>query len=218
MRRHASPDQTPIVGLHRYTFSKNSLELRDKLREYEDPVRAFARTGASKKIGNEQFRADIIRHFHNFLAGAKSLVDHTRNYIHEVYDKDGLVREFDDRVKQTFGTNGFVSFVHDLRNYMLHKGIPIVGATMSMQQGEPPTFAFYLRLTRMRSWNGWTPRSKAYLAMVSEQVRVAHIVEPYMEIVIPFHKWLTEKRKEADEPVLQELRKLQSEYQSLRDR
>jgi hypothetical protein len=201
-----------------YTFSKNGLELRDKLREYEDPARALAQMAANKQVRNEQYRADTIRHFHNFLAGAKSLVEHTRNYINEVYGQDELANEYKQRVKLTFGTNGFVAFVHDLRNYMLHKGIPIVGETMEIQQGQPPTFAFYLRLTRMRTWNGWTPLSRSYLNVLSEQIRVAHIVEPYMEIVVPFHRWLSQRRKDADRPALLELKKLQLEYQSLRDR
>lgn len=198
-----------------YAFSSNALELQQRLREYENPGRALAEAAITKSLANEQYRADLIRYLHNFLASAKSLIDHTRNFMYETYAGAPILIEYIDRVQTTFATSGNTQFVHDLRNYILHKEVPIIGERFTIKQGEPPVFTVGLNLYKMRRWDRWSAAAKNFMSMLPEHVRLAELIDPYVESVVRFHEWLSTRRKEADRPVMEELRGLIAQYQEL---
>lgn len=200
-----------------YTFSKNGLELRDLLKHYEDPSRAMAGIIESSRPGSDQLRADNIRLLHNFLAAACTLVAHTRNFMRELYAGDPILSEYEQKVKDEFAGSPLVQFVHDLRNYTLHKGVPLVSETMRFETSGPPQFAVALDVARMRRWRKWTPLARAFMDEHGDRLRIAAFVEPYLDKVARFHHWHTGRRKEVDKPVRQEMERLQREYITLRD-
>jgi hypothetical protein len=206
MRRHW---KAKMWGYTFYTYSKNALELRDCLRQYEDPRQAIFRAIQTQDPGDEQFRANMVRHLHNFLAAAKSLVEHSRNFMKGVYAGHPLLAEYEDRVRSEMATSGLVQFVHDLRNYMLHKGIPIVRETLEFHPGGQPAFAVALNLAGMRSWSGWSSGSRVFMQTLPDHIRLADVIEPYLEKTVHFYQWLTNRRLVEDKPVMEELRELQ---------
>jgi hypothetical protein len=198
-----------------YTFSKNGIELRDLLKRYEDPNQAMLRALQTRSPDDNQFRADTIRALHNFLAAAGSLVEHTRNFMREVYAGQPFLREYEKRIESEIRSSGLVRFVHDLRNYMLHKGIPLVRSSLEVRSGEQPKFSVALDLARMRTWDRWTPEARAYMDSQPDHVRISMIVEPYLEKIVYFHQWVTNRRQDVDRQVMEELHKLQEQLREL---
>lgn len=198
-----------------YTFSANALELRERLKRYEDPNQALIRTIENRSPANAQFLADVIRCLHNFLASAKSLVDHSRNLMEDVYADHPLLTEYQERVRREMGSSGLVQFVHDLRNYILHKGIPIIQESLTIRPGEKPVFSVALDLSRMRDWSKWSHGAREYIDSLPDHVRLAEVVEPYLEQIVFFHQWLTNRRLEVDRPAMENLRELQRQLRQI---
>lgn len=201
-----------------YTFSANALELKRWLSHHEDPARAISHAAASGNLFGHQSRADVLRHLHNFLASAKSLVEHTRNFITSTYAETSLLHDYHREVREKLAPSGVLHFVHDLRNYMLHKGIPLTREQFAWSRDSPETFTITFDLTRLRSWRRWSPEALDYLTHSPDHVRIADIVEEYTELVVRFHKWLNERRKQEDAAVFAELAALQDELATELDR
>lgn len=192
-----------------YTFSANALELRHHLKGYEDGNLAMLRSMTTKRLSDDQFQANISRSLHNFLAGAKSLVDHSRNFMNEVYADQPILVEYQKRIRQEMSGSGVVQFVHDLRNYTLHKGIPVVREQLEIRPNEQPTFFVSLDLARMRTWGRWSPTALDFIDSSPEHLRIIHFVEPYVDQVVSFYGWLTNRRRDVDRPAFTELAELQ---------
>lgn len=207
--------QAKMWAMTFYTFSANAQEIRQLLRRYEDPNAALARLIKNPHRANEQLRVDAVRALHNFLAAAKSLVDHSRNFIREVYRADPFWEEYQAKVKAELAPVGAIAFVHDLRNYMVHRGIPLLRETYRFVKDEPSSFSVSLDLGRMRSWENWSAHARVYMATLPDHVRLAPIIEDYVERVVYFHKWVTDRRKEIDRPHLIELNDLRQQLQEL---
>jgi hypothetical protein len=97
----------------------NSGDLRAALDFFADPTRSLALWSIERRAEFDQFLGEIDRLLHNFLAAAKTLVDHTRRIMNEAYDGSDLMTQYSAEVERLF-SDGPPTFVQDLRNYFLH--------------------------------------------------------------------------------------------------
>jgi hypothetical protein len=69
----------------RNIFVGNAEQLLHALNSLTDPM-AYAKSLAGQVVDrNDQIMREVNRLFHNFLAGAMTLVDHTRVFVDEFY-------------------------------------------------------------------------------------------------------------------------------------
>jgi hypothetical protein len=87
----------------------------------------FGREEVSVRLWSEDNRAklasfidEVTRLLHNFLAGAKSLVDHTRVFTDDMYEGHAFKKVYQDKVDRDLKHSPIVCFVQNLRNYVLH--------------------------------------------------------------------------------------------------
>lgn len=207
-----------MLGYMIYTFTTNATELQRQLERYGNPNLAMLRSLQRQNPADERMRSEVLRVLHNFLAAAKSLVDHARNFMNEVYADDPLRAEYNTRVAIDFKAAPVVQFVHDLRNYMLHKSIPILFEQLWMRSGEQPTLTVALDTKTMRDWSGWTSGAQRFLDLHAEHTEIKTVVDEYLRIVLNFYKWLADRRDEADKEHMEELRHLQDELRQYSQR
>jgi hypothetical protein len=220
---HESPGMNFLNKIHTRSFSlnifqMNALELMEATRKVRDPdVGLFLMAEDNKEAGQQAHR-ELSRHIHNFAASSKTLVDHTRVFLDENYSKTEIIISAQTKIINTFANDPVSKFVHDLRNYMLHKGLPNSNMFLSFQQdpakpelGAELTTGIRLDTKSLLEWSGWTAPAKKYLVQNDEYIDIHKFTEEYLLRVNEFHSWLTKLlhlHHETDISHLQELQRL----------
>jgi len=121
-------------------FAGNTESLLQALNKLGDPMEYAKSLSSGDSESRHQVLREVSRLFHNFLAGAMTLVDHTRVFVDEFYLGTEVHKEFKARVNREFAQNPLTRFVQDLRNYMIHRGLPPLNRHLTITPvagGEP---------------------------------------------------------------------------------
>ncbi len=172
-----------------------------------------------RREAGQQAHRELSRHIHNFVASSKTLVDHTRVFMQKNYAGTQMHKYYQDQITSTFSTDPISKFVHDLRNYMLHKGLPNSHMFMSLEQdpakpdrGAEITTGIRLDTKSLLEWSGWTAPAKQYLNQGGEYIYIDQFVDEYLTRVNQFHSWLEASLREHHAVDLLKLRKLEESY------
>ena len=168
----------------------------------------------------ERFIDEVTRLLHNFLAGAQSLVDHTRVFKNKMYKGHRFKKVYQEKVDRDLSHSPIVCFVQDLRNYVLHKQLPIASATLSFK-GEGGTITEFdstvkLDVNELRAWNKWKPESRAYLDSLDDKVQIRELVEKYEGAIKAFYQWFGEQQAQVHHSEFAELSRLETRYEQVR--
>jgi hypothetical protein len=117
-----------------YVFSQNHLELSKSIEHFQAQENAYRFWLVRERERLRAFQFENMRLFH-FLAGAFTLVDHTRILVQELYPQHAFRDEYQKRVDNDFTNSSIAGFVKGLRNWMVHCGlVPVkVQASLSAQ-------------------------------------------------------------------------------------
>jgi hypothetical protein len=163
---------------------------------------------------------EVLRLFHNYLASAKTLIDLTRAAV-QAHLVNAVVRhEYDRRVTVLFGNDPLSGFLQDLRNFLLHRQLPLVMPKPQLgvdTDGEILSFSMALAIRRdqLLGWNNWSARSREYLSHCDEEIELGPLVDGYYSAVSSFHSWLHLAIREEFEDELQQLAEMQDELHAL---
>ncbi|WP_223546767.1 hypothetical protein [Pseudomonas sp. A-B-19] len=201
------------------TFSLNILymnatKLIEETVKLEDPDIGVSLMFEGNRDAGEQAHREINRHIHNFVTAAKTVVDHTRVLLEERYDKDNILKKISGRISETVGIHPVCKFVHDLRNYMVHKGLPnsemYLHATNNGAD-EGMHFVTGVRIKTESLWNysGWTGPAKKYINQSNEYIDIGDFTQEYVNETRTFNDWLDATLSEHHSMDLIELSQLQ---------
>jgi hypothetical protein len=123
-----------ILGISYHIFINNYNELRTALMLFKNPEVSLQLMDQDHPEKLDQFQSEIIRFFHNFLASAKSLVEHTRILVRDLYLGSEFENNYNEKVNDEFTSSELTRFIQDLRNYILHKGLPMTSATINFSR------------------------------------------------------------------------------------
>lgn len=198
-------------------FQGNLAELRKTCDLIENPNSGLRLMNASINLGNDAAHMEVLRHFHNFLAAAKSLVDHSRFFIDEHYSGTSIHDAYTQKVESDLAKDPLVKFVQDLRNYMLHRDLPASSMSINVTKIENSiaqdlTTAVTIDKQAILTWNNWTKLSKDYLSNAAEQIPISSISTPYGEKILSFYQWFDSKLEKYHKPEIDEFTKLRKEY------
>jgi hypothetical protein len=214
--------QAKIRGLEGsyYVFESNYLWLVRALDYFgrEEVSMELWRLDNRTKLGS--FIDEVTRLLHNFLASAQSLVDHTRVFKNKMYKGHTFKKVYQDKVDRELKHSPIVCFVQDLRNYVLHKQLPIASATLSFK-GEGGTITEFdstvkLDVNELRAWNKWKPESRAYLDSLDDKVQIRELVEKYEGAIKAFYQWFGEQQAQVHHSEFAELSRLETRYEQVR--
>lgn len=200
-------------------FKMNALELMEATRKVRDPDQGLALMSQANKEAGQQAHRELSRHIHNFVASAKTLVDHTRVFIEEHYAATSVISSYKAQISSTFANDPVSKFVHDLRNYMLHKGLPNSHMFLTFKQdpenperGAELMTGIRLDTSSLLEWSGWTAPAKQYIDGAGEHINIHQFVEEYFVRVNRFHSWLEALLREHHAADLAHLAGLQENY------
>ena len=160
----------------------------------------------------EKFQATLDRFIHNYVAATKSLVDHTRR-LTQRYGGSPFAVEYEQR-KKLVAAAGATAFVNDLRNFVLHRALPLTGHTVRFQRDPIEEFESqaYLQTRSLLEWDGWSSKAKDYLAARGETVDLSAAIEDHMQLVRALYDWLFAQFGELHRVDIDEVNKLVNLY------
>ena len=213
-----------VDAIHARSFSlnvlqMNGLELLEAMRRVKDPDEGLSLMSQANRDAGQQAHREISRHIHNFAAAAKSLVDHTNVFIDQNYKNTAVASDYYEQIKQTVAISGPVKFVHDLRNYMVHRSLPPTEMFMELRQDpERPQHGLQvisglrIRTESLLDWDGWTGPAKRWLRAAGDHVEIDRVVQAYLDEVNSLQGWLDARLQAHHAADLAELADLQRQF------
>jgi hypothetical protein len=194
-------------------FSTNANELNDALQLVSTPQVAIQLMAVKNRDAGTQAHREVIRLFHNFLAGAMTLVDQTRVFIREHYKGTSLDERYSAEVKIRFSDSQLHAFIQGLRNFMLHKGLPNSEQHITFTKGKD--FECGIRFSReeLEDFSGWKAGAREFLLTQPDKIVLLNVCSQYEEMILAFHNWLDLAIREHHHAELAELERLQTQYE-----
>lgn len=163
----------------------------------------------SKPDTRNSFNGAVVHSLHNYVASTMTLVDHSRRMMRGRTDE--LESDFSTRRTELL-RHPEISFIKDLRNFMLHRSIPFLGHTMKMSglNTESPTVDMQIELSidELLQWDGWTAASKRFLAGYEEKLPLLPVIEKHGDVVFRFNAWIVSALSEANREALSQANEL----------
>lgn len=195
-------------------FGGNFRQLAELVDLIQDPSYYFRQINNKK---NEEFHSEVIRLFHNYLAAAKSLIDHTRSYVEKWHVNDEFNLKYQAQVKSSFIENNVSSVILDLRNYLMHRGLPpsTIRETFPIGTDKPPEVKIAFRISSLSDWKGWTSKSKGFMKSSGTHFELKPLVAEYQNLVVSFYKWFGSELDDIHMAELEEFENLKRKLLSL---
>lgn len=169
-------------------FGGNFRQFAELVDLIQDP-NYYLQQDPSKK--SEELHSEVIRLFHNYLAAAKSLIDHTRSYVDQWHANDEFNLNYQAQVKSSFIESNASRMILDLRNYLMHRGLPpsTIRETFHIGTNKPPEIKIAFRISSLSDWKGWTSKSKEFMKNSGTHFELKPLVAEYQSLVVHFYKW-----------------------------
>lgn len=205
------------LNISYYIFMGNYKELKKALKTFEDPKIAIKLWTIENRDKLDAFHKEVIRLFHNYLASAKSLVEHTRIFAREMYFNTEFWDEYCKKISQQFDNSPLSHFIHDLRNYILHKGLPVTSTTLQFDKSGVFNNSILLSVDELRDWDKWSEKGKKYLNKLDKNIKMDKIINDYGFLVIEFYKWFGQRQDELHKEEFEKVDSLQQMMKILLD-
>ena len=220
----ASPGMAHVNRTHARSFSlnifrANARELIAITQQVRDPQEGLRLWFVDNREEQAQTHREVKRHVHNFVLAAKTLIDHTREFIKEHYANMPVFVSYNSKIKAEFSEAPVAKFVQDLRNYMTHRGLPSSDLFFQARQnpdrpedGQTLVMGVQYRTEELLQWDRWTAPARKYIEEADEHLQIHVFAEDYVERVLRFHAWLDAELNAHHAADLEHLRSLQDEF------
>ncbi|MEG4113114.1 MULTISPECIES: hypothetical protein [unclassified Microcoleus] len=190
-------------------FKRNYDELVYHLEHLNDPRESLFMYSSEQRENLERLIDETSRLFHNFLASAKSLVDHTRVIVNRLYFNQEFKKEYDKKLAGELANNPVQKFVQRLRNYTQHYTLPI--PELEIEFAEDIAMSLRLDVELLKQWDGWDKISMSYLKESGDSLCLISLSNKYFVLVEQFYQWLTERQTQLHKSDLENLQKMNDE-------
>ncbi len=183
---------------------------------FEKPEVSWLALPADRRDALRETQLEVLRLVHNFLASAKTLVDHTRVLTTELYTHTPFKDEYQAKIKELFAEAPLPRFLLGLRNWMLHKGTVPLAVVSTFEGIDSSASRLVLKLADLKMWDGWDSFAKSFLLETSSDIELKVVVRSYGRLVEAFYDWLSGRMSELHADAFKELERLQRQYQAVR--
>jgi hypothetical protein len=223
----ASPGMAHINRTYFRSFSVNiflinAQELTSIINRVRDPYEGLRLWNVGNREAQAQVHREVNRLVHNFVAAAHTLVEHTRVFMREHYATTPMQQVYLKKIKDDFTNLPLARFVQDLRNYILHRGLPASDYYFYADQdpdepeeGQTFTMGIRYKTSDLLEWDGWKPPAREYLTSIGEHLDIHVFTDEYVQRVVNFHQWLDEELNNFHSDDLAQLRSLQSQLRNM---
>jgi len=197
--------------VEQFEFSKNLLHGNAL-----DLAKAIAKFNGSDLIFNKtstnQQHKDLNRYLHNFLASAITLIDHTRIFVKSYYEHTEFQQIYNKKIKTGIAEDPLCKFVQNLRNYILHRGIPFTAIRHQWHHENGEITEISLDRDKLLEWDKWSVPAKTYLAEAPAKIEIKLFLLDYVQKIDELQGWIIDSLKEIHKDDLAEYALLVEEY------
>lgn len=147
-------------------------------------------------------RKEILFRLHNYVASAKSLVDHSRIVYEKMYEREGKMEEYENVKKERLIEDKLVQFVQELRQMCQHYKLPYVGSSWEIMSND---FKFLLSKDELLQFDNWNSRAKEFIERHDESIDLKEVIDGYHRKILSFHRWAIDKYKDMYSSELEEI-------------
>lgn len=125
---------------------------------------------------------------HNYIASVIALADHTSKVADRVLqgENHSLYRgEYNTR----FRKDPRSSFVRGLRNYLLHRALPITSGSFHFEKDGPFTHAIMLSVEALADDDGWNPEARRFMDEAGKGLDIYDALLAHYNDTRSFQKW-----------------------------
>ena len=206
---------------HRRSFSlnifrMNAQELIEITRRVNDPDEGIRLMAVANREAGSQTHREVTRRVHNFVAAALTLVEHTRIFMRENYSGTPILDRYQAKIDSDFKDAPLVRFVQDLRNYILHNGLPQSVMYMHFESNRDLSdgsgaleTGIHIPAAPLLEWRNWSEPARTFIENSGEYIDIRTVAETYTDSILPFHDWLQAELDKFHSADLEELRALQ---------
>jgi len=180
------------LGVSHYILNQNFREAVQIPEALDRKVELLSR---DRRQEARALHLEFVRRLHNYVAAAKTLVDHTRAFRNRWTD-EAFNNAFQTRLKELL-SNPVVKFIQQLRNPTQHSRLPPVArvTTFEADSLNPATVRPLVRLMvkarDLENLYGWSSPALAYIRanIDHESVDVTLAIRRYQESLESFYAW-----------------------------
>lgn len=222
-RRYDAYDQSKEMEIYRnlralqssfQVFEMNFHELMCCLQPLTDVRQSLSLYNQQKMENVDALIAETKRLLHNFLASAKSLVDHTRVIVKRLYEGHVFLDEYESKMNQDLAQNPVQKFIQRLRNYTQHYTLPILALQISFS--DDLNFNVKMDVKVLKRWNDWKS-SKTYLETLGDNFCIATLASEYYALIYDFYTWLMNRQQELHQTDFENLRRMEEELKAMEE-
>jgi hypothetical protein len=207
-------------------FSDNFQELKQGLKHLQDPIFCLTKYNHDQKKNINDLLDVSIRLFHNFLASAFTLIEHTRVIINRLYANHSFKDNYQDKLKENIISSPIHGFVKGLRIYTQHYVLPNLSLETSFAKGGL-CHKVKMDIEDFKKWEKYKllkPYIETHkinvnvenLELFSERYKslyIESIADEYYFLIQEFYDWLIEQQKSIHQADLIKLRQMEKELQ-----
>lgn len=186
-----------MMQVNYIVFRKNYEELIMLQRQFDQPLifNELAFQTDMGKIISQDTIIEFTRLLHNFLASAKMLVDVTRRWVRQHFNDSEFLGKYEKEVSDRFANNVQAQFLEDLRDFTLHRTLPLSNPELRFQQIDDHTQKSSLGIVLLKNylleWDKWSELARMQIDMSFDgELDIMLICNQYYENVTKFHQWL----------------------------
>jgi len=201
-----------------FVFDTNYLNLKHILNEFEQPM-VFLKLWEEKTRSRfDLFINDVIRLFHNYLAGGNTLLDHIRTLHGATARETGFSDEYQERWNEQFGERSLPNFLEDLLSYLLNEGLPFALAELNFGKvgvGMEVSSSIRLDARRLGEWERWSEKGREHLNSLDYKAKFEDLINEHAATVADFYQWFVVRQSELHQKAYGELKELESKREDL---
>jgi len=123
------------------------------------------------------------------------LVDVIRRWVRQQFADSAFLGEYQNEISNRFTNNVQAQFLEDLRNFTLHRALPISIPELRMHEVDEHTMksslGIVLRKDFLLEWDEWSELGKMQIDMAFDgEVDILAVCNQYFDNVTEFTKWL----------------------------
>ena len=154
---------------------------------------------------------ELQRQFSNFLMSAFAVRDHWYALRNEYYIGTAVNEKINALTSETFGESELASFMHDFRNYITHKGYPLVSQTFSEKDHRLINDVRFEK-EQLLEYKKWSTLSKQYINRIENSISLISCVSEYSEILRLYYYTLVKMLEEWHKEDLSLLKHYKDSY------
>jgi len=169
------------------------------------------------EIEKWEYMTLLQNHLFNYLSSAKSLIDLTRKHHKNYYQESSTIKDYNTHVKDKFTGSTLHNFIQDLRNYVLHYGIPPLSISKSINHLKNKEVTHRVELSKkvlIESGFNWTRGSKDFFNSDAwnEHSHIRVLFSKYYSSLTEFQNWYKLKQEELFNKQLTEINRVNLEF------